>query len=120
MKHFFFATLAVFGASTGFSQSPPVPLNIIPSRIVGHPKPEQFAPISVNPNLVEGREVFQPQGIALDTSVTPPVLYVSDTGNNRILVWKNALTFTNGKSADLVIGQPDFYQTAAGGPSGAF
>jgi sugar lactone lactonase YvrE len=33
-------------------------------------------------------------------------LYVSDTGNNRILVFKSPLS--NGMSADRVLGQPDF------------
>ncbi|MBS1858566.1 MAG: hypothetical protein JST11_24570 [Acidobacteria bacterium] len=68
------------------------------------------------PNLVEGRELYQPSGIALDTSASPPILYVSDTNNNRILVWQNALTFSNGKPADRVIGQLSQYATTAYGP----
>jgi uncharacterized protein (TIGR03437 family) len=71
---------------------------------------------NVNPNLVEGREVFQPGGLALDTAATPPILYVSDSGNNRILAWKNASAFRNGQPADLVIGQRDFYSTGPNGP----
>ena len=35
-------------------------------------------------------------------------LYASDTGDNRVLGWKTAASFTNAQSADLVIGQPDF------------
>ena len=58
-----------------------IPLNTIPSRIVGHPLPETMTLASVNPNLVEGRELYIPEGIALDTSVSPPILYVSDAGN---------------------------------------
>jgi len=73
-------------------------------------------PESGSPNLVEGREFYAPESVALDTSVTPPIVYVSDTGNNRVLAWKNATGFTNGQKADLVIGQPDFYSTAAEGP----
>ena len=65
---------------------------------------------------MEGREFYNPTGIALDTSVTPPRIYVADTGNNRILAWKDAVGFTNGKPADLVIGQRDFYSTGANGP----
>jgi len=34
-------------------------------------------------------------------------LYVSDSGNNRVLVW-NGIPTTNGKAADLVLGQSDF------------
>lgn len=87
--------------------------NVNPSRIVGHP---QLTLLSSSPNLVEGREFNSPQGIAADTSVTPPILYVADTGNNRILAWRNAATFANGASADLVIGQANKYATTALGP----
>lgn len=102
-----------------YGQSP-VPLNPVPTRIVGHPLPEQLTLSSFNPNLVEGREMFSPEGIALDTSVTPPILYISDTGNNRVLAWKNALNFTNGQIADLWIGQQDQYRTLPQGPGQTF
>jgi uncharacterized protein (TIGR03437 family) len=52
--------------------------------------------------------------------VTPNILYVSDTLNNRVLAWKNAQSFRNGQTADLVIGQSDFFRTAAGGPGTPF
>lgn len=112
-------TLALFGACAGFSQAT---LNVIPSREIGHP---QLFPLvgtfpNLNPNLVEGRELFGPQSVALDLSVTPPILYVSDTNNNRVLAWKNAASFTNGKPADLVVGQRDFFTTRASGPSTPF
>jgi sugar lactone lactonase YvrE len=58
---------------------------------------------TANPNLVEGREFFTPSAIALDTTTSPPILYVADTNNNRILAWKNATAFTNGKAADLTL-----------------
>src|SRR2546423_11568931 len=54
-------------------------LKLLPNNNIG-----TFAP-----NLVEGRELNQPYGIAFDTSVTPPIMYVVDTGNNRILAWQN-------------------------------
>ena len=60
--------------------------------------------------------MFAPQGIALDTSVTPPILYVADFGNNRILAWKNAAGFQKGDFADLVIGQRDRFSTSGKGP----
>jgi uncharacterized protein (TIGR03437 family) len=112
-------TLALFGASVGFSQAT---LNVIPSREIGQP---QLFPLdstfpNLNPNLVEGRELFAPQSVALDLSVTPPILYVSDTNNNRVLAWNNAASFANGKPADLVVGQRDFFNTRASGPSTAF
>ena len=81
-------SLALLGATAAFSQAA---LNTFPSRIVGHPNPEQLPPLaSSNPNLVEGRELYYPGGIALDTTATSPILYVSDSGNNRVLAWKNA------------------------------
>src|SRR5215471_7863900 len=103
MKQLFaLISLIALAGLAGFGQSP-VPLNPVPARIVGHSLPEQLNVNSINPNLVEGREIWSPQGIALDTSVTPPILYVSDTGNNRVLAWKNAASLTNGQAADLVI-----------------
>src|SRR5450759_4304571 len=111
-KTFFSVTVALICATTGRAQ---ITLNTVPTREIGQPKLEAI-PSNINPNLVEGRELFNPTGIALDTSVTPPRIYVADTNNNRILAWKDAVNFTNGKQADLVIGQRDFYSTAANGP----
>lgn len=76
--------------------------------------------ISSAPNLVEGRELFSPEGVALDTSVSPPILYIADSGNNRVLAWKNAASFKTGQKADLVIGQQDMYHTSPQGPAGTF
>ena len=115
MKHYnSVLTLALFGAVAAHSQ---VALNTTPSRSAGTPLPN---PESSFPNLVEGRELFSPWAVALDTSASPPILYVSDAGNNRVLGWKNALSFTNGQAADLVIGQQDFYATDPQGPGHKF
>jgi DNA-binding beta-propeller fold protein YncE len=46
--------------------------------------------------------------LAVDTSTSPNHIYVDDVTNNRVLGWLDADSFTNGKAADLVIGQPDF------------
>jgi uncharacterized protein (TIGR03437 family) len=101
-------------ASAAFAQ---VTLNPVPTRAVGHARQlPGFGFDTSSPNLVEGREMFLPSGIALDTSVTPPILYVSDTQNNRILAWQNALSFSNGKTADRVFGQLNPYSTSAFGP----
>ena len=44
-----------------------------------------------------------------DAAVNPSGrLFVTDTGNNRVLSWPSASSFTNGEQADLVIGQADF------------
>jgi len=52
----------------------------------------------------------------VDTTISPPVLYVSDLWNNRVLGWTNASGFSNGAKADFVIGQKDFYATSQLGP----
>src|SRR5690349_13472638 len=77
-----------------------VSMNPVPSRVLGQ---NNLTTSAVN--LAEGREFNQPGSLALDTSVSPPILYVSDTGNNRILAWRNAAQFSTGSQADLVIGQ---------------
>jgi uncharacterized protein (TIGR03437 family) len=91
--------------------------NPAPSRIFGQAILQQLGTLTaIAPNLVEGREFNNPQAVALDTSVTPPILYVADFGNNRVLAWKNAAAFTKGDYADLAIGQRDLLSTAPQGP----
>lgn len=95
-----------------------VTLNPLPAQVYGqpdHPRSvnELAAPLYLAPNLAEGRELFGPQSVALDTSVDPPIVYVADTGNHRVLAWRDAAGFANGARADLVIGQRDFSSTAA-------
>ena len=94
-----------------------VTFNSIPSRIVGQPFLQQQGTItSVAPNLVEGRELYNPEAVAIDSSSTPAILYVADTNNNRVLAWKNAAGFIKGDPADKVIGQRDLFSTSAQGP----
>lgn len=85
-----------------------ITLNPTPSRAIGQ---DSTTIKNLNPNLVEGREFDVPEGLALDTSTNPPALYVCDTVNNRVLGFRNALAFTNGQTADLVLGQPDLATT---------
>src|SRR5258708_27493372 len=94
-------SILCFFSSSSFAQ---ITLSSSAARVVGHPR---LTLSTISPNLVEGRELNAPQGIATDTGASPPILYVSDTGNNRVLVWKNASQFANGAPADLVIGQKD-------------
>ena len=91
-----------------------VTFNPLPTRVIGQ---DSVQVKTLSPNLVEGREFFAPGGVALDTSTNPPALYVSDTRNNRVLAFHNATSFTNGQTADLVLGQPDLATTLAAGPS---
>ena len=84
-------------------------LNPVPAKIYGQfASPRTVAelanPTSVAPNLVEGRELFSPQSVALDKSIDPPAIYVVDTGNHRVLGWKNAGAFESGAMADVAGG----------------
>ena len=89
-----------------------VVLNPTPTRAVGQVTLAQGAA-----NLVEGRELNSPYGVALDLAVTPPALYIADTLNNRVLGFRNANAFKNGQTADIVIGQVDFISTSVQGPA---
>lgn len=91
-----------------------ITLNPTPSRALGQ---NSLALTNFLPNLVEGREFLSPQGVALDLSTNPPGLYVADTGNNRVLGFRSAVGFSNGRKADIVIGQVDFGSTIAQGPN---
>jgi uncharacterized protein (TIGR03437 family) len=72
---------------------------------------------STGPNWVEGRELNNPLGVAVDTSVSPPIVYIADTGNNRVLAYQYATQLTAGSLADLVLGQPDRFTNLAQGPN---
>lgn len=102
--------LVLTPSSVLFSQ---IQLNPVPTRVVGQDSLTQSSL-----NLVEGRELLSPQAVALDLNVTPPALYIADTGNNRVLGFRNASSFRNGQMADIVIGQVDFQSTFAQGPRG--
>jgi uncharacterized protein (TIGR03437 family) len=91
-------------------------LNLTPSRVVGQPA-VQFR--SGSPNVTEGRELLTPQGVVVDRTSSPPALYVSDTGNNRVLGWRDMNSLVNGQKADLVLGQVDFSSTVPLGPGTA-
>ena len=96
-----------------WSQSPII--NDLPSREFGHAQLSN--PIkSLAPNLIEGREFYGPSAIAFDTSVSPPILYVADGLNGRVLAWRNPLGLTKGNPADKVIGQRDNFTSIPQGP----
>ncbi len=70
-------------------------------------------------NLIEGREFgFISGGSAvIDANSDPPHLYVSDPLNNRILGFKDYRKVNAGTTADLVIGQPDFFTAMVNWPT---
>ncbi len=69
------------------------------------------------------------QGVAIDASSTPHHLYISDTGNSRVLGYYNAATLANGQPLnlratppDIIIGQVNNFSigcNSAGSPSAA-
>ena len=110
-RQFSTISLIFVTASSGVAQ---VALNPSPTRVIGQ---TSLTVSGFNPNLVEGREFYNPLGVALDLSASPPHIYVADTGNNRVLGWANAASFSNGQVADVVLGQPDLVTTFAQGPN---
>ena len=58
-------------------------------------------------NQIKAGSINAPYKIAIDYSQSPFALYVSDTNNHRVLIWRDATRFRTGDPADLVIGQPD-------------
>jgi hypothetical protein len=98
-------------------------INNFPSREFGQPQ-LLTSLVTVAPNLVEGRELYSPFAVAFDTTASPPIMYVADRNNNRVLAWKNpsglgvcGLSDPSCGFADpLVIGQRDRFSTIPGGP----
>lgn len=62
-------------------------------------------------NLVDAIGASAPGGVAIDTASTGPNrhFYAADTLNNRVLGWNDVSSFTSGKPADIVFGQPDLF-----------
>jgi sugar lactone lactonase YvrE len=66
-------------------------------------------------NLVDAQGLNAPEAAAIDASAMPNRIYVADEGNNRVLGWRDAASFTSGAPADLVIGQSDFLSSLCNG-----
>ena len=115
--------LALLLGFTHFCASllPAQALFVKPAKVIGDPNfiGTAAAPLafdSFGPNVVEGRELANPLGIALDTSVTPPIVYIADTNNNRVLGFQYGTQLTAGAFADVILGQPDRFSTTPKGP----
>lgn len=107
-----FVTLALL-ASLGVPASAQVVFNTKPTKIFGQAflptrVGEMLYPPSSAPNRTKAKSLYSPYSVAVDTAISPAPVYVADTGNNRILGWRDSVGFTNGAPADLVIGQKDF------------
>jgi len=116
---YFLVAIAPLWAQTAVSPT----LNSLPTREFGQAS-LQSSISSVAPNLVEGRELYSPYGIAFDTSVSPAIFYVADTNNNRVLAWQNPSALgvcglNNPKCgfATMAVGQRDLVSTLPGGPN---
>ena len=57
-------------------------------------------------NLVQGVELRQPSGIALDARGNQTHIYISDTLNSRVLGWADVASYQIGDAPDVVLGQP--------------
>ncbi len=66
-------------------------------------------------NRVNGSELYNPGGVAVDTRDGVIHVFVSDSSNHRVLGWRDAAALQNGQPADIVLGQPSSTQ---GGPLG--
>lgn len=66
--------------------------------VLGQPDFVSYAAGSPTATAMRG-----PQGVWIQGNM----LFVADTGNNRVLIW-NSIPTTNNKPADLVLGQPNF------------
>ncbi|HEV3199443.1 MAG TPA: hypothetical protein VGZ73_16175, partial [Bryobacteraceae bacterium] len=69
--------------------------------------------VSNGANQTKPGSVNVPYKMAIDYSVAPYALYVSDTANHRVLAWKDSIHFRTGDPADLVIGQPSLRTAVA-------
>jgi uncharacterized protein (TIGR03437 family) len=72
------------------------------TRVIG-----QSTSTGNSPNQVKAASINAPYKIAIDYSHSPFALYVSDTNNHRVLIWKDSAHFHTGDPADMVIGQPN-------------
>lgn len=99
-------------------------------RVLRHPNPaasgasadltlgqKDFAQTALN--TPQAQSLFAPGAVAVDR--TSGRVYAADYSNNRVLWWNSNLAFSNGRSADGVLGQPDFTSTLPnrGGAAGA-
>lgn len=101
-----------------WSQGIPFPtLNALPIKEFGHSQLTVGSILGTSPNLLEGRELYNPSAVAVDTSANPPILYVADGNNHRVLAWQNPAGASIGTPATKVIGQRDMFSGFPGGPT---
>lgn len=86
-------------------------INSAPDVVLGQP---DWMTNTANWGGRSARTLNQPMGVTSDGTK----LYVSDTTNNRVLIW-NTIPTTNFTAADIVLGQPSFSGGAANANTGS-
>ena len=77
--------------------------------VVGQPNfTSTYSPSAVPGVVASASNMISPVGVSSDGVH----LFVADLGQNRVLIW-NGIPTSNGKPADVVIGQPDFVSNVA-------
>lgn len=107
----YFALWALIGVTASGQALNPIPAQSLGSLNVPRTAEEMVIPTAQTLNLIEGREFLSPQAVAVDTSATEPILYVADTGNKRVLAFKNPGNEWALQRADFVIGQRDLFSS---------
>jgi sugar lactone lactonase YvrE len=75
-------------------------------------------PENIQPNLLENKELSNPTAVTADTA--RGIVYICDSGNNRVLAWRTLDAAASGQPADLVIGQLTQTGAAPLGPTTVF
>ena len=70
-------------------------------RVLGQPDLRQNGV-----NLVQGVELYQPSGIALDARGGQTHIYIADTHNSRVMAWADIASYQIGDAPGVVLGQP--------------
>lgn len=66
-------------------------------------------------NLLSAAGISSPSGLVIDTPHHR--LFISDTGNNRVLGWNISTPIVSGRMADIVLGQANFRNNLAPAPT---
>ncbi len=88
---------------TGYWQYTPAK-SLSAEKEFGHPAATAFTSNAANDGGVSATSLYGPTGIGFDSSQR---LWVADTQNNRVLIFKRAIA-QNGSPASFVLGQTDF------------
>jgi sugar lactone lactonase YvrE len=100
--------VTVVVAAIAFAPAAQAQLSTTAIKVLGQPDFTHDAT-----NVADASSMFNPGGIAFDTSTGTTKAYVVDRNNNRVLGWSSISSLVNGAPATIVLGQPDFISVAA-------